>query len=250
MITISSTLDAGSPKRPSALHDGGDPSDPYGALDGGSVYQPHAWTGQWWDSLPHAYKEADQSVNPELGGYPMLRFMDGPGRIAGEIADITNGMYAGAYTDPETAPDSMLRWLAMMLGVPPRQRQVPLPQLRTQLQVLTSAGRPAAGTRAMLQEITKTFLTDGGQCLVEPSSTRPHVLILYVRAYEVPDGDLAALASRVQDSGYVPAGHVVEAKPVITTWDAWEDTAGVTWDLKEANIPTWNRSDSAGVILE
>lgn len=210
----------------------------------------HPWTRAWWDTLPNAYKEADEAMNPELGGYPLLRWMNGIGQLGGEMRQLSDDLWAGKYSDPKTAPDSALRWLAMMLGLSAQHRNQPTNVLRERLIALTSVGRSAAGTRAMIAESAKAFLTPGAQARVEPSSTRPHVLIMYVRAYEVPDDDLPGLARKVNAAGFVPAGHLVECKPVVTTWDSWEAAAGATWAEKEKNIKTWNESDSAGVILE
>lgn len=210
----------------------------------------HPWTRTWWDALPHAYKEADEAMNPELGGYPLLRWMNGVGQLAGEMRQLSDDLWAGKFTNPATAPNSALRWLAMMLGLSSQHRQQPDDVLRERLLTLTNVGRSSAGTRAMIAESAKAFLIPGAQARVEPSSTRPHVLIMYVRAYEVPDDNLPGLAAKVNAAGFVPAGHIVECKPVISTWDSWEDAAGETWAEKEENIKTWNESDSAGVVLE
>lgn len=210
----------------------------------------HAWTRRWWETLPNAYKEADAATNPELGGFPMLRWMNGIGQLAGEMRQISDDLWNGKYTDPATVPDSALRWLAMMLGLSAQHRQQGQAVLRERLTTLTNVGRSAAGTRAMIAESAKAYLLPGAQARVEPSSKRPHVLIMYVRAYEVPDDDLAGLARKVNAAGFVPAGHIVECQRVVTTWDAWEGAAGETWADKEKNIRTWNESDSAGVVLE
>lgn len=85
--------------------------------------------------------------------------------------------------------------------------------------------------------------------------TRLHTLIIRVRSDEVasesnPTGDLDVFAAFLNNSGVIPAGHVIEAEEAASTWDEHEAVMGETWTTVEAASPTWNTHDSAGVALE
>ncbi|WNO25854.1 hypothetical protein SEA_ALTADENA_32 [Arthrobacter phage Altadena] len=206
----------------------------------------HPWTRSWWEGLPTAYRDADAGL-----GYPLARWMDGAGSVAGQVREISDALWDGAYTDPARVPDgSPLRWLGQMLGAPAAQRSKTDAELRQYLVDLVSAGRAAVGTRRSIYEVSKYFLTGDRQVNVVPSSTTPHRIVLLVRADEVPGGDLAALAAAVKASGAVPAGHDVIARAVVSTWDSWTGAAGATWDEVDSTIRTWSQSDSAGVVIE
>jgi len=210
----------------------------------------HPWTQRWWESLPQAYQNVDAQQNLEFGGYPLLRWMDGIGQLGGRMRQISDDLYDGIYTDPRTAPDHALPWLAMMLGMSDDQRNQPSALLRERLVALTTVGRSAVGSRTMIAESAKPFLAPGAQVRVVPSKSRPHVIILYIRAFDIPDDNTARVLKEVRAAGFIPAGHGLDIVPVVTTWDMWEKAAGATWAEKESNIKTWNDSDSAGVVLE
>lgn len=210
----------------------------------------HPWTQRLWESLPQAYQDVDALQNQELGGYPLLRWLDGIGQLGGKMRTISDNLYDGVYTNPATTPDHALPWLAMLLGMSDSQRRQPPALLRERLVTLTTVGRSAVGSRAMIGESAKPFLAPGAQVRVRPSDTRPHVIILYIRAFDIPDDNIARVLAEVREAGFIPAGHLLDIVPVQTTWDAWEAAAGATWAEKEANIKTWNDSDSAGVVLE
>ncbi|QTF82131.1 hypothetical protein SEA_PRAIRIE_34 [Arthrobacter phage Prairie] len=209
-----------------------------------------AWTRAWWDTLPTAYRDADARQNAESGGYPLRRWMDGIGKIAGDVRAINDDLWEGRYTDPATVPDGApLRWLGQMLGAPAQQRSRGDAALRQYLVDLVASGRTAVGTRQAIYEVAKHFLTGARQVNVVPSSTTPHRIVLLVRADEVP-GTLAELAAQVKASGAVPAGHDVIAQIVTASWDSWSAAAGTTWDEREARAVTWNEADSLGVQIE
>ncbi|GAA4916073.1 phage tail protein [Nesterenkonia rhizosphaerae] len=208
------------------------------------------WTRRWWESLPRHYRTADREQNPEIGGVPLLRFMDGVGEMAGRIRQISDDLYNGAYTDPVRVPDRALPWLAFLMGMEQGQRLQHPRILRQRLQALITAGRTRVGTRQVIAESAKEFMVEGAQARVTPHRTLPHTLVLHVRADDVLNDDVENLAANVQSAGFVPAGHVVVINTVISTWDSWESAAGETWDDKERNIQTWAQSDSAGVELE
>ncbi|QKY79797.1 minor tail protein [Arthrobacter phage Bumble] len=211
----------------------------------------HPWTRSWWEGLPTAYRDADARQSPEVGGYPLLKWMEGIGSVAGEVREISDALWDGVYTDPGRVPDGApLRWLAQMLGAPAAQRTKTDLELRQYLIDLVGTGRAAVGTRRAVYEVSKYFLTGDRQVNVVPSATTPHRIVLLVRADEVPGGDLAALAAKVKASGAVPAGHDVLAQAVVSTWDSWSSAAGVSWDEREARVVTWNESDSLGVVIE
>lgn len=211
----------------------------------------HPWTRSWWEGLPTAYRDADARQSPDVGGYPLLKWMEGIGSVAGEVREISDALWDGVYTDPGRVPDGApLRWLAQMLGAPAAQRTKTDLELRQYLIDLVGTGRAAVGTRRAIYEVSKYFLTGDRQVNVVPSATTPHRVVLLVRADEVPGGDLVALAAKVKASGAVPAGHDVLAQAVVSTWDSWSAAAGVSWDEREARVVTWSESDSLGVVLE
>ncbi|WP_102158737.1 phage tail protein [Zhihengliuella halotolerans] len=204
------------------------------------------WTDRWWESLPEVYKTLDVGQNLAEGGFPLRRWMDGPGDIGHGFRQISDDLYDGVYTDPDRAPDSAVRWLALMLGLPPAQRALPLPQLRARIRAVVTIGRTAVGTRAQIEEAVHV-LYPGSVAWVRPSTTETHTLILYMRASDIPGEDTEAVRTAVLGTSTIPAGHQLVVEPASTSWDAWEAAAGTTWDEKEATLPTWLDSDSAGV---
>ncbi|UGL61916.1 minor tail protein [Arthrobacter phage EastWest] len=210
----------------------------------------HEWTRRWWESLPNAHRMADAVMQPSVGYFPLLRWMNGIGAIAGEMRDLSDAMWEGEITDVEKTPDAALRWLAQLLGMSSTQRAVTLPELRTALRELTAEGRRAVGTRSSIAEVAKRFLTGEKQITVVPSSTNRNTIVLLVRAAEVPNGDLVALANNVRAAGAIPAGHNVVAVNAVATWDSWQAATGVTWDEVDGKTRTWAEHDTQGVVLE
>ena len=77
-----------------------------------------------------------------------------------------------------------------------------------------------------------------------------YTLLMFVRADELPNRDLAAFQAFMQSSGVIPAGHrlvCLESRP---TWDQWENAVGPTWTDLKSRVKTWTDSESAGVNLE
>ena len=77
-----------------------------------------------------------------------------------------------------------------------------------------------------------------------------YTLLMFVRADELPNRDLAAFQAFMQSSGVIPAGHrlvCLESRP---TWDQWETAVGPTWTNLESRTKTWTDSESAGVALD
>lgn len=195
--------------------------------------------------------EALPGVLEEIA-YPLMRYMDGPGRVAGQMREISDQAWAGNLTNPSTTPDHAIPWLAQMLGTPTAIRNLPTPKVRTYLQDMATEGRPAAGTRQSIITSAKQFLIGEGQALIQPAgpTTPEHTIIMLVRADQVPDGDLPALTAKVRASGVIPAGHILSIRMAISEWDTWEAAAGVTWAEVESNAPTWAVADSLGIELE
>ncbi|WNM67276.1 minor tail protein [Arthrobacter phage Wyborn] len=214
-----------------------------------SIELLHEWTRRWWESLPNAYRMADAVTDPGVGYFPLLRWMDGIGSLAGEMRDLSDSIWFGGLTDLKNAPESSLRWLAQLLGLSEQQRAVDAVSLRSALLELTSNGRAAVGTRASIGEAAKRFLTGEKQVTVVPSSTTAHTIVLLVRSAEVPGGDLAALAASVRGTGVIPAGHNVIAVNAVATWDSFMAAAGVTWDELDGKAKTWSQHDTLGVDL-
>lgn len=213
----------------------------------------HSWTRNWWGTLPHAYRSADNAqAAPGMSNNPLLRYMDGPGQVAGQMRDISDQAWAGKLTNPATTPDHALPWLAQMLGAPTTVRTLPLAQLRTYLQDMATDGRPPAGTRQSIITAAKQFLIGEGQALIQPTTptTPAHTIVMLVRSDQVPNGDLPALVTKVRGTGVIPAGHVLSIRMAISEWDAWETAAGETWAEVDSNASTWAVADSLGIQLE
>lgn len=182
--------------------------------------------------------------------YPMLRYMDGIGQIGGKYRALSDELWSGKYTDPELCPDSALRWLAQMLGVPRRIYQnLDAPELRQVLKNTAAQGLTAVGSRASLEEVAKSFLLGEKNCNIIPHPDKPHTLVVRVRIGEVPGGDLAALGAQLRATGVVPAGHLIEVAEGVPTWNQWEAAAGSTWVELESRAPRWNAYDELGLTF-
>ncbi len=118
----------------------------------------HEWTRRWWGTLPSAYREIDATVSPDSGNYPLLRFMEGPGHIAGEIRALTDSMWSGDFVQPALVPEPSMRWVAQMMGVPKAQRDMDPILLRSYLLDLIQYGYPATGSRQNIVDAAKRFL--------------------------------------------------------------------------------------------
>ncbi|ALY09360.1 tail protein [Arthrobacter phage Jawnski] len=210
----------------------------------------HGWTRKLWGSLPNAYRMADAVQDPGEGYFPLLRWLNGVGALAGEMRDLSDAVWNNELTDLSKAPDAALRWLAQLLGLSESQRAVSLTDLRAALVEITAGGRPAIGTRRSIAEATKRFLTGEKQVTVLPSSITPHTIVLLVRAAEVPGGNLVTLANNVRATGVIPAGHNVIAQNAVATWDSFMAAAGVSWNEKDQKAVTWAKHDTLGVVLE
>lgn len=188
-------------------------------------------------------------MNPEIGGYPLLRFMEGIGRIGSDIRAVSDGVWFGSIMSPTTTADANLKWMAQMLGVSGTQRAMPTAELRTYLEDLVQAGLPAVGTRQSITDAAKRFLIGTKQTIVLADPEDEHNLILLVKSTDVPGGDLEAYAAGVRATGVIPAGFTINAVAAAASWDAWTTAAGPTWADVEANVTTWTISDSLGVNL-
>ncbi|ALY10300.1 tail protein [Arthrobacter phage Sonny] len=210
----------------------------------------HAWTRKFWGTLPNAYRMADAVQDPAIGYFPLLRWLNGVGALAGEMRDLSDAIWNNELTDVTKTPDAALRWIAQILGMSESQRAVSLTDLRAAVAELTAGGRPAIGTRRSIAEATKRFLTGEKQVTVVPSSVTPHTIVLLVRAAEVPGGNLVTLANSVRSTGVIPAGHNVIAQNAIATWDSFMAAAGATWNELDGKAGTWSQHDTIGVVLE
>lgn len=210
----------------------------------------HWWTRFWYGFLPSAYRDIDAQIQPENGSYPLLRFMDGPGQVAGQIRDLSDLMRSGSFMDPATTPDAAVKWLAQLLGVNFKQRNIATAELRAYLLDIVASGRPAVGTTQSIVDAAKRFLVGDRQVTVVPSTQAAHTILVLARNDEVPNGDLDALVAGIRSTGVVPAGHNLVAQFANATWDAYEAAAGATWDVADARQPTWREADSLGITLQ
>lgn len=209
----------------------------------------HEWTRRWWETLPSAYRMADAVQDAGVGFFPLLRWLNGIGAIAGQMRDLSDDVWAGSLTDVERMPDSAVPWVAQLLGLSEQQRAGGAAATRIALRELLATGRRAVGTRASIAEVAKRWLTGQKQVTVVPSSTNRFTIVLLVRSSEVPGSDLAALAANVRAAGVIPAGHNVIAVNAVATWDSFMAAAGVTWDELDGKAKTWSEHDSLGVNL-
>lgn len=182
--------------------------------------------------------------------YPLLRYMEGIGRIAGEVRDLVDSLWGGQFMNPPTTPGSALPWLAQILGVDENARMMSEPNLRQYLVDLMDQGQTATGTRSHIANTAKQFLTGERRVSVVPSKSRQHSIILVVREDEVPGADLAALVAKVRSTGVMPAGHELTVSTAVPTWDEWTAAAGATWNERESAARTWSEADSLGVNIE
>jgi hypothetical protein len=187
--------------------------------------------------------------------YPLLRYMEGVGQIAGQVRDVSDGLWSGEFLEPQNTPDTALRWVAQLMGVSATTRKQSPADLRAYLVDLAENGRPASGTRGDITNAARKFLTGAKQAIMLPSPTKQHSLIMLVREDELPGADvdapaaLAALVASVRATGIVPAGHELTAQIAAPSWDEWETAAGADWDDREAAALTWTDADSLGVTI-
>lgn len=188
--------------------------------------------------------------------YPLLRYMEGIGQIAGQIRDVSDGLWSGEFIDPNNTPDSALRWVAQLMGVSATIRNQSAEHLRAYLVNLAENGRPASGTRGDIANAAKLHLTGNKQAIMIPHPSRLHSIVVMVREDELPGADvdataaLADLVAKVRAAGVVPAGHELIAQFAAPTWDQWETAAGPDWDTRDQRARTWTEADSLGVTIE
>lgn len=116
----------------------------------------------------------DLAAFTTLKPYPLLRFMDGIGHLAGFLDDELQHMWEGHTFDPVTAPNEWLRFLATMLGIPRSYlSQLNFAQLRSHLVAFMEQGRPPIGSRRAIAEIAKQWLTGDKQVTVIPAQMMP-----------------------------------------------------------------------------
>lgn len=190
--------------------------------------------------------------------YPLLRFMDGIGHQLGYLSDMANDMHEGKWSDPLTAPEASLKFLAAVMGVPQRYTEkLTAAQLREHLVDMKEGRSPTPGSRNHIALTAKQWLTGSKDVSVTPAHaletyTGPdpiHTIVVTARKDETPQNDLKAFENFLNDAGVIPAGHRVIVREATNTWDQFTQTAGITWNDKAQAIQTWNQADSAGVDL-
>lgn len=187
--------------------------------------------------------------------YPLLRYMEGIGQIAGQVRDMSDGLWSGEFLEPQNTPDVALRWVSQLMGISAKIRNQPSAELREYLVDLAVNGRPSSGTRRDITNAARKFLTGAKQATAVPSPTKQHSIVMLVREDELPGADvdataaLAALVAGVRSTGVMPAGHELTAQLSNPSWDDWEAAAGTTWADREAVARTWTEADSLGVTI-
>lgn len=209
-------------------------------------------TDTTFDLLP------DADYFATAAAYPLLRYLDGIGHQAGFLSDTANDMHNGAWTNPLTAPESYLPFLASVLGLPRHYSdRLTRPQLRQHLVDMVNGNSPTPGSRDHIAITAKQWLIGNKDVSVMPAHATPgytgadpvHTIIVTAKATEVPKNDLVAFENFLNNAGVVPAGHRVIVREASGTWDQFQTFAGITWDEKASKIRTWNEGDSAGVTL-
>lgn len=106
--------------------------------------------------------------------YPLLRYMDGVGHLAGYMRTEARHMWHGHTTNPVTAPDAWLPFLAAMLGLPQTYTaRLSAAQLRSHLVAFVEQGRPPIGSRRAIAEVAKQWLYGDKQVTVTPANSMP-----------------------------------------------------------------------------
>lgn len=204
------------------------------------------------DAVNIGYTQPAYNALPGVAGaptFPMLRWMNGIGAIVGQVREVSDLMWSGDFTAPGNTPDYALRWLAQLMGVPKKQRDIEPAPLREYLLDVLAQGRPVTGNRQSIADAAKRFLMGSRQVSVIPSPTVAHTIMVLVRPDEAPDG-LPAVVAGIKSTGVVPAGHDLQAVYGGVSWDAYEAALGATWDEADAARTTWTVADSLGVALE
>ncbi|MGQ3384547.1 hypothetical protein [Glutamicibacter sp. TV12E] len=190
---------------------------------------------------------------PRATNYPMLKFMDGVGRIAGEYRQVSDDLWAGKYTNPDTVPDHALRWLGQMTGFNALSLNSDRFTLRTFLKEMLQGKRRALGSRQHLFDmITSLQMPDKrqGRISIQPHPSDPWTIRIYVAKEDFPGQDLAWLGRKLRETRMLPAGHVLEIMDGLPTWDQWEAAVGATWDDLESKATKWSEMDVLGRTFE
>jgi len=195
------------------------------------------------------YEELSGIQQPQTF-HPLLRYMDGIGQIGGQYRDLSDKMWDGYYTNPDTCPDESLRWLAQMAGLNRNvYRILPLADLRALIKTTKQNGLAALGSRTAIADIVRPYLSGEKLCLVGPHPYKEHTILIRVNFTEVPNNDLAALAANIRRTRVIPAGHVIEITEMLGSWNEWEAAAGSTWNDLESKVTKWGEQDTLGVTL-
>ncbi|MGV2855449.1 hypothetical protein ACNPON_17865 [Glutamicibacter sp. AGC13] len=193
------------------------------------------------------YEELNGTLVPDTY-HPLLRFMDGIGQIGGQYRQLSDDLWDGHYTNPETCPDDSLPWLAQMAGINRNvYRILPPADLRELIKNTQANGLAGLGSRKAIAGIVRPWLSGDKTVLVSPHPARPHTILIRVNFTEVPNNDFSALAANIRRTRVIPAGHVIEIVELVATWDQWEAAAGSIWSELEAKAKRWGEQDTLGV---
>lgn len=197
-----------------------------------------AFTREWYASLPAVYRDVDAD------GQPLLRFLSLLGDQADEVEQIAQQAEAGVLTDPATTPDSLVLWLAQMVGLT-TNAPATVAELRARmgsLDVLRYAGNSAS-----IEVVCKPFLTGEQWVSVRPHEGTPGgdpwILGVFVRDSEAP-ADLTVIADAIVASGIKPAGYGLTVETVTVTWGEIDDLTP-DWTGPKADGNSWENLDNA-----
>lgn len=175
------------------------------------------FTRRLYDRLPEEYRDADEALGDNGGGYPLLRYLSGMGGRAGELEAILDT--APTLVDPELAAPAWLPWLAQLVGV------IPTPGVAVAEQRVAIAGAlglSPAGSRETLAAVARRVLTPGTYVAIIPNLDGNPWRIGVVVADTGPDPDLDAILAAITDARAKPTGYELIASIYSASWDTLE----------------------------
>lgn len=183
--------------------------------------------GGTWTGTPGASTSTRLVQAAVVAGYPLLRFLDGPGALMQQAVDVRDAWLAGDLFDPITCDPAWLKFTAAMLSVRPR----PGASTGDIRQAITGAVAGwSVGTRDAIAAAAGTVLTGTRMVVVQPSVTA-WTIGLFVRSDEAPP-DLSTLIAAVDAAQQRPAGYAFTVT-----------TISIPWSQVDANLTTWTSSE-------
>lgn len=198
-------------------------------------------TERLYASLPAFYRAADEA--DPTGDYPLLRWLSLVGDQADEAEVILDridvvlpdeGGAAGDVSelvDPALADAAWLDWLAQHVGV---RLPAAMPTAQRRDVIADAATGWRSGTRIAIEAAARATLTGTRQVdVMAHYGGDPWVIAVRTIPTETPDS--AATLAAILDAPAKPAGY-----------DLVHVAYSATWDVIEAEYPTWTLLEAAG----